>query len=248
MSQAWASTSIQLDQRLMRALKSILPTTLSSSPTTRSSSWKERDQGKKPSITLTSGQNSITQELRKAIKGARVEPLSIWHQRFGHLNNKSLLKMASMGSVKGLALFKDQPYSSDHCRRCLQENMCRAPFMSTSTKTTGVGQVIRSDVCGPMQVSTLTGECYYVVFTYSTTVKINWHFFRQMDLFQPSQWRHSTLTHQFDDSANSQSYGKYCNYIVCQKFFIWFNLPLNYVNPKFCTSYWTWATPFGHSN
>ena len=125
---------------------------------------------------------------------------------------------------------------------------CLPLFMSTSTKTTGVGQVIRSDVCGPMQVSTLTGERYYVVFTHSTTVKINWHFFRQMDLFQPSQWRHSTLTHQFDDSANSQSYGKYCNYIVCQKFFIWFNLPLNYVNPKFCTSYWTWATPFGHSN
>ena len=164
MSQAWASTSIQLDQRLMRALKSILPTTLSSSPTTRSSSWKERDQGKKPSITLTSGQNSITQELRKAIKGARVEPLSIWHQRFGHLNNKSLLKMASMGSVKGLALFKDQPYSSDHCRGCLQGKMCRVPFISTRTKTTGVGQVIHSDVCGPMHVPTPTGERYYVAF------------------------------------------------------------------------------------
>ena len=164
MSQAWASTSIQLDQRLMRALKSILPTTLSSSPTTRSSSWKEREQGKKPSITLTSGQNSITQELRKAIKGARVEPLSIWHQRFGHLNNKSLLKMASMGSVKGLALFKDQPYSSDHCRGCLQGKMCRVPFISTRTKTTGVGQVIHSDVCGPMHVPTPTGERYYVAF------------------------------------------------------------------------------------
>ena len=148
----------------MRALKSILPTTLSSSPTTRSSSWKERDQGKKPSITLTSGQNSITQELRKAIKGARVEPLSIWHQRFGHLNNKSLLKMASMGSVKGLALFKDQPYSSDHCRGCLQGKMCRVPFISTRTKTTGVGQVIHSDVCGPMHVPTSTGERYYVAF------------------------------------------------------------------------------------
>ena len=100
----------------------------------------------------------------QAIKGARVEPLSIWHQRFGHLNNKSLLKMASMGSVKGLALFKDQPYSSDHCRGCLQGKMCRVPFISTRTKTTGVGQVIHSDVCGPMHVPTSTGERYYVAF------------------------------------------------------------------------------------
>lgn len=100
----------------------------------------------------------------QALKGARVEPLSIWHQRFGHLNNKSLLKMASMGSVKGLALFKDQLHPSGHCRGCLQGKMSRAPFQSTRTKTTNVGQVIHSDVCGPMQVATQVGERYFVVF------------------------------------------------------------------------------------
>ena len=100
----------------------------------------------------------------QALKGVRVEPLSIWHQRFGHLNNKSLLKMASMGSVKGLALFKDQLDSSGNCRGCLQGKMCRAPFTSTRIKATGVGQVIHSDVCGPIQVPTPFGERFYVAF------------------------------------------------------------------------------------
>lgn len=98
----------------------------------------------------------------QALKGARVEPLSIWQQRLGHLNNKLILKMASMGSVKGLALFKDQLNLSGHCRGCLQGKMCRAPFTSTHTKTTSIGQVIHSDVCGPMQVATPNGERYFV--------------------------------------------------------------------------------------
>ena len=99
-----------------------------------------------------------------ALKGARVEPLSLWHQRFGHLNYKSLLKMASEGSVKGLALFNDQLQSSAHCRGCLQGKMCRSSFSSTRIKATRVGELIHSDVCGPMQVTTPSGERYYVIF------------------------------------------------------------------------------------
>lgn len=49
--QVWGSTSIQLDQPQMRGLKSILPTTPSLSPIRRSSSWRESDQERKPSIT-----------------------------------------------------------------------------------------------------------------------------------------------------------------------------------------------------
>lgn len=100
----------------------------------------------------------------QALKSTRVEPLSLWHQRFGHLNVKSLLKMASEGSVKGLALFNDQLQSSAHCRGCLLGKMCRSSFQSTRIKSTRVGELIHSDVCGPMQVATPFGERYYVIF------------------------------------------------------------------------------------
>lgn len=42
--------------------------------------------------------------------------------------------------------------------------MHRAPFPSTHTRATRVGQVIHSDVYGPMEVATPTGARYYVVF------------------------------------------------------------------------------------
>jgi hypothetical protein len=71
--------------------------------------------------------------------------------------------MASLGSVKGYALFNDLR-SPNHCEECLQGKMCRAPFMSTRTRTTRIGHLIHSDVCGPMEVLTPNGERYYVVF------------------------------------------------------------------------------------
>jgi hypothetical protein len=36
----------------------------------------------------------------RALVATHVEPLSLWHQRLGHLNYKRVLKMVSLGSVK----------------------------------------------------------------------------------------------------------------------------------------------------
>ena len=54
----------------------------------------------------------------RVLVAAHVEPLSLWHQRLGHLNYKKVLKMASLGSVKGLALFNDLR-SLSCCQGCL---------------------------------------------------------------------------------------------------------------------------------
>lgn len=89
----------------------------------------------------------------RALAVAHVEPFSLWHQRLGHLNYKKVLKMAFLGSVKGLALFNDLR-SPNPCHGCLQRKMCRAPFSSTRTRTTRIDQIKHSDVCGPMEVST----------------------------------------------------------------------------------------------
>ena len=72
--------------------------------------------------------------------------------------------MASIGSATGLALFNDQTHSAIHCRGCLLGKMHRIPFSSTRIRATRAGQVIHSDVCGPMEVATPTGARYYVVF------------------------------------------------------------------------------------
>jgi hypothetical protein len=72
-------------------------------------------------------------QTERAVSATQVEPLSLWQKRFGHLNYKTLLKMASIGSATGLALFNNKPHSAAHCRGCLLRKMHRAPFSSTCT-------------------------------------------------------------------------------------------------------------------
>ena len=76
--------------------------------------------------------------------------------------------MASVGSVKGLALFNDL-CSSIHCYGGLLGKVCRALISSTRIKTTSVGQVKHSDVCGSMKLATPKGKRYYVVFKDNTS-------------------------------------------------------------------------------
>jgi hypothetical protein len=162
-SQTCGLTFISFSQLLMRGSKSTLPTTPSFFSIKRSSSWKESDQGRKPYIAKISGQNSTIREPSRKLKGVRVEPLSIWHHRLGHPNSKSLLKMDSMGSLKGLALFKDQLKQSGHCRGCLQGKMC-SPVRVNTHQNYKYRTSIHSDVCGPMQLATPIGERYFMAF------------------------------------------------------------------------------------
>lgn len=98
------------------------------------------------------------------LSSARVEPLSLWHQRFGHISCKTVLKMASLGSTNGLALFNDKLRSSSPCRGCLLGKMHRLSFKTGRTRASVIGQLIHSDVCGPMQVPTPNGCNYFVIF------------------------------------------------------------------------------------
>lgn len=102
-------------------------------------------------------------EVHTALKTTTVEPLSVWHQRFGHVNHRTLLKMASLGSTNGLILFNDKTHS-DFCKDCLIGKMCRFPFKVGRQRASNVGDLIHTDVCGPFQVTTPGGNRYFVTF------------------------------------------------------------------------------------
>jgi hypothetical protein len=72
--------------------------------------------------------------------------------------------MATLGSVAGLALFNDKLHLSTHCRGCLLGKMSRASFLSTRTRGTHVGDIVHSDVCGPIQICTPSGARFFVTF------------------------------------------------------------------------------------
>lgn len=105
---------------------------------------------------------SHTPKTAIALRATKLLPLSIWHKRFGHVNNKTLLKMASLGCTSGLALFNDD--LSTLCEGCIMGKMQRFPFKHGHEKATAPGQRIHSDICGPIQVTTPSGNRYFATF------------------------------------------------------------------------------------
>jgi len=67
-----------------------------------------------------------------ALRATKLLPLSTWHKRFGHVNNKTLLKMASLGCTNGLALFNDD--LSTFCEGCLSWGKCSASPLNLGMK------------------------------------------------------------------------------------------------------------------
>ncbi len=123
-----------------------------------------RRAGKKTLYRLNIQAEEQQPKVERAMTASQIEPVSLWHQRFGHLNHKTVLRMASLGSVTGLALFNDKLHLSTHCSGCLMGKMSRNPFMSTRTRGTQVGDIIHWYVCGRIHICTPTGPRYFVTF------------------------------------------------------------------------------------
>jgi len=76
--------------------------------------------------------------------------LSIWHERHGHLNYTMLNKMRYTKSVTGFHVSPSCSAPSTLCTGCIFGKMLRASFPSGRTRGINNGDIIHSDVCGPM--------------------------------------------------------------------------------------------------
>ncbi|KAK9685159.1 hypothetical protein QE152_g38266 [Popillia japonica] len=83
---------------------------------------------------------------------------NIWHKRFGHLNKNGL---------KSLGL----PFSNDKCSQCLEGKATRRSFKRIQTYTKEIGDLIHSDISGPVTPSS-NDEKYFQVDEYETTEDI----------------------------------------------------------------------------
>ena len=84
-----------------------------------------------------------------------------WHQRLAHLNYQTIIKMARSDAVVGLNLpTKIQP-PMESCHDCAAGKMKRCSFdLSSTPKSTRIGQLISCDVWGPAQVPSIGGALY----------------------------------------------------------------------------------------
>jgi hypothetical protein len=83
----------------------------------------------------------------------------MWHCHLGHIGVKRIKKLHSDGLLELL------DYESfETCEPCLMGTMTRMPFSSSMERVTDLLEIIHTDVCGPMSVSTHGGYCYFVTF------------------------------------------------------------------------------------
>jgi len=99
--------------------------------------------------------------------------LNLWHQRMGHLNFTDLQRITEY--TEGVELSKK---GNQVCTTCLEGKMSRQPFKNTGTRAPELLQLIHSDLCGPMETSSIGGARYYVTFLDDYSRKVSVYFMK----------------------------------------------------------------------
>jgi len=81
--------------------------------------------------------------------------LDLWHRRLGHLH---------AGMIKQMLPDEKFDKSTIDCMSCIQGKLARAPFGRSESKTKDVFDLVHTDVCGPFDVSSVSGHRYFVTF------------------------------------------------------------------------------------
>jgi hypothetical protein len=89
--------------------------------------------------------------------------ISTWHRRLAHVSYNTIVKMASSGVVDGLDI-ASTVIPSEPCTGCAYGKHQRLKFPVGRVRATYTGQLIHSDLCGPMEKATPNGARYFVLF------------------------------------------------------------------------------------
>lgn len=90
--------------------------------------------------------------------------LNTWHERLAHTNGTIIKQMANGNCVSGMIVTQTKEKLAEYCHGCILGKMHKLPFTKSTSKTDHVGELIHSDVVGPMQVPSPNGVRYYVLF------------------------------------------------------------------------------------
>ena len=87
----------------------------------------------------------------------------LWHNRMGHVGTSTVPARMKHRSVKGFRLDESEDKSS--CCECfLYGKQTRSSPKEPIQKATEAGEIIHSDVCGPMPVASISHKRYFVIF------------------------------------------------------------------------------------
>ena len=93
----------------------------------------------------------------------KMSKTELWHSRLGHLNYNDIILMQNNRLVNGI---NEKIKCASLCKTCGLCKINKKPFNTYSNiRTTNLLQVIHTDVCGPIPVSSLGGAVYFITFT-----------------------------------------------------------------------------------
>jgi transposase InsO family protein len=89
----------------------------------------------------------------------------LWHQRFGHLGYTNMAKLARLNMVDGLPIsagaFGDL-VGKENCNACAIGKLSKAPFNPAVPKVRAAGELLHTDVCGPIRPDTAGSSRYFM--------------------------------------------------------------------------------------
>lgn len=91
---------------------------------------------------------------------ARPSDITIWYQRFGHLNQKDISAMSRTEAVSGLRIEGNSELPP--CEVCISQKLTSSPFSSRAQRSRHRLNVVFSDLCGPMRTSSKGGARYFM--------------------------------------------------------------------------------------
>lgn len=100
----------------------------------------------------------------------------VWHRRMGHLNYGDLKKLRD-GTADGIHV-SDEMKTTETCVDCLKGKQSRFSFNNIGSRANSMLDVIHSDICGPMETTSIGGAKYYVTFIDDYTRKVFVYFLK----------------------------------------------------------------------
>ena len=94
----------------------------------------------------------------------RLSGANLWHQRYGHVNARSIQDMDRQNAVLGMDLNEKACRGRD-CEYWVKGKMARSTLRGRGKKSLKPGERIFSDVCGLMSVESIGGARYFVSFS-----------------------------------------------------------------------------------
>jgi hypothetical protein len=84
----------------------------------------------------------------------------LWHRRLAHLHYRALPALGKM--VTDLLVLRVE--HDNICIGCALGKNAKGSFPGSDNRSKGILDLVHSDLCGPMIVSSLSGYLYYEIF------------------------------------------------------------------------------------